>query len=285
MTIAIGRSGWCPRQRKPDSAGPGCLHRVADRQPGGILLQSVFTTTHVLHSLSQRTAGSRVVLLKSRQAHARVHQSGNHLSEPMVEMDDVGGRQRLVVGDVALGLREADAFGLEVRDTRSRAVRRLVGWTMSRPQDGKLAHEDVGRLAATAPPRPQPIGRCRGAIRWLRVPCRRGRTGRPECLHRSVEFALDVVDARPAIPRKLSGCVECGTGEVESGHAAYAEPRQRQRVRTDVALQVNHVQSGNVSQSGEVELDDWGQVTWIPSEPSMPYAFTWCGTLLSQFDS
>ncbi len=60
-----------------------------------------------------------------------------------------------------------------------------------------------------------------------------------------------------------------GGGEVQPGHAG-AEPRERDRVGTDVALEVHPAQAGQVAQPRYVEADDVTQMVGILGEPGDP---------------
>ena len=76
-----------------------------------------------------------------------------------------------------------------------------------------------------------------------------------ERVGRAVEIRLDELhldaDGRGQAPALL----ERGRGEVEPGHAG-AEPRQRDGVGADVALQVHGVETRDVAEARTVEADD-----------------------------
>ncbi len=167
-------------------------------------------------------------------------------------MNDVGRRQRHLLIDVGVGLREGDAVRLEVREREHRhPVRTGVPEC---PQHGMaFAH---AQLAARA----EEIGHRRGPPLDTREPAERPDAGVHEIepapaehVGGVVDVGFDVLDVRPTGRGHAARLDERAAAEVESGHVR-SEPSQRQRVVPHVALQMDHVEAGDIAEPLTVEL-------------------------------
>src|SRR5215204_4211320 len=66
---------------------------------------------------------------------------------------------------------------------------------------------------------------------------------RTEQRDRVVDVAMDEGDLGPGTRRERSSLAQGRRGEVEAGQQARAQPGQRDGVRADVALQMDHIQA------------------------------------------
>src|SRR5688572_16218901 len=69
---------------------------------------------------------------------------------------------------------------------------------------------------------------------------------------RVVNLCFDVGNVRLAIPSQVARDAQCGPGEVQSGDLC-TEPRQRQRVRPDVTLEMQELEPTHIAQARLVE--------------------------------
>jgi hypothetical protein len=80
-----------------------------------------------------------------------------------------------------------------------------------------------------------------------------------------VDVRFDVFDRGAGLFGDAPGLRERRRGEVQPRHRR-AEPGQRHRVRTDVALQMHAAQAAEIAQPGQVEADHVAEVRRVVGE-------------------
>lgn len=68
--------------------------------------------------------------------------------------------------------------------------------------------------------------------------------------------------ARSRARAELSSDVDCRWAEIESGDIR-SEACERERVSSDVALEMHDREAGDVTESREIEPNDIGDVPWV----------------------
>jgi hypothetical protein len=87
----------------------------------------------------------------------------------------------------------------------------------------------------------------------------------PQRVDGVVDVGADEVDVGTRAGGQTPGLGQRGGGEVEAGHPG-TQPRQRDGVGADVALQVHPAYAGEVAQPRDVEPDDGAEVGGIGDE-------------------
>ena len=195
--------------------------------------------------------------------HPRLEQRRQDLAEAVVPLVRHGLRELDVGLDVRPGLVPDERLGgLEVRVLDREPVRPIV----ERPQHRVgLAHEeasagpeqarhdiapalDVGQPAERADPREDEV-----------------EAALPEDVGGGVDVGFHECDVGARLLREPTGLGERGGGEVEPGHPR-AEPREGDRVRPDVTLEVDAFEAGDVAEERQVVADDVAQVLLVRAE-------------------
>ncbi len=104
------------------------MKRVRERESLWIFAKSVFAPSKLDCGCTKGIPRRSVMFVKRGQFHPCVEQGGDDLAEAMVEMNEVGGGQWLIMNDVAELFGKVHAVGFEVGIfDNQQAVRPWVG--------------------------------------------------------------------------------------------------------------------------------------------------------------